>query len=133
MFPTTLTYQQCENYSQAIISDISNMSLALGAIMMGTPELKACGLRQLKVCATFASEVDAAKLQPGLQEVLAHWKLMVTGYASCPPAFADQTVVVMVGGEGDPLEGPLPRGGLSGNQTSDFESCGPPTGFPACK
>jgi hypothetical protein len=109
---------------------MADRAAAFAAEILEGPDRIYCYPRQLKVCATFASEADAAKLQPGLQEVLAHWKLMVTGYASCPPAFADQTVVVTVGGEGDPLEGPLPRGGLSGNQTSDFESCVPPTGFP---
>ncbi|GIL44828.1 hypothetical protein Vafri_2292, partial [Volvox africanus] len=115
----------CANLSQTIISDLTAEAEAVGAGLIGDATVT-CSTDLIKICVTFLSEQDGAKLQPWIEQQAVFWLYLVSG-DKCPTFLVGYTVILEVAG----ADGP---GSASCLQAITSRSCTPePVPFPKCK
>jgi hypothetical protein len=107
LFQLALSLDQCESFVRQVASDIRTLAEAEGSELLEDvgPE-PTCEPNLIKVCVTFRSFGDGARLQSYVEIQVALWReLLIVGMGNtCPPYLANNgyTLNVFVGGDGIP-------------------------------
>ncbi|GIL61862.1 hypothetical protein Vafri_16251 [Volvox africanus] len=121
---------KCNMVVATVTANITAVAKHVNAVLLPfSPVDYTCSKNIIKVCSTFASEVDGAKLQPYINDLGKFWVSLVYDDKSCPPYLAPYVGLAKVGGDG--LWPDVPLSCLS---AEIYVTCTPTTPqFPKCK
>ncbi|GLC73078.1 hypothetical protein PLESTF_001329500 [Pleodorina starrii] len=137
LFPIVISEPQCKSIAAQIAADIAAYAAAVSASMLNAsaaaPTAVTCDPFQVKVCVSFRSGADGARLQPWIQAQAQTWLGLITGSSgTCPPYLEGHTLAALVGGDGGAPPELLPQPScLAANITSVCEPA--VVNFPKCK
>ncbi|KAG2447492.1 hypothetical protein HYH02_007418 [Chlamydomonas schloesseri] len=127
VFPYELSPTDCDDYAAMIGDEIQTEAENLGVAVNFSPAV--CASDVIKLCATFFSSEEGAKLQPFINERLPFWLQLITGPQGCPAYLTGYSAYAVVGGSGGTATAPS-ASCLSGFETT---ACAPENvDFPKC-
>ncbi len=100
LYPITITAAQCSEFANIVTGDVSEAALEYGANLLEGPPVVTCSDSQVKVCGSFASSAEGAKLQAWIQKQAKSWlSTALGGEDACPAFLYGYNMTVTVGGD----------------------------------
>ncbi|GIM11462.1 hypothetical protein Vretimale_14956, partial [Volvox reticuliferus] len=93
--------EKCNMVVTIVTANITAVAKQVNAVLLPNfPVDYTCSETIIKVCSTFASEADGAKLQPYITTLAQSWVPLVYDTSSCPPYLTPYVGLAKVGGDG---------------------------------
>ncbi|GFR50604.1 hypothetical protein Agub_g12688, partial [Astrephomene gubernaculifera] len=129
IFPFSIPASDCQTYLDTVKPQVTDAATQAGARMLSAPELVTCSASQVKICSTFFSSADGAKLQSFFDSQVQFWLEQIATPASCSSYLLGYQAEMTVGGDGSDVKN-LPTGCVSAYASQQCAQS--KINFPAC-